>query len=247
MIRLHQFPRCFGLPNASPFCMKVETYLRLAGVDHEIVVMADPRKAPKGKGPYITDGERTIADSHFILLYLKETCGDPLGEGLSERDRALYRALVRMCEEHLYFALVYLRWLTPENGPVLRDTFFASLPPPVRALIWPVMRFKIRRDLTGQGMARHSVAEIEQLGIEDLDVLSTVLGDDPFFGGEAPREVDCTTWAFIAGVLVPPFETRIKDVAAGRANLVAYHDRMIARVFPDFLSDASAGAAKQPE
>jgi hypothetical protein len=29
-IVLHQFYRSFGLPNASPFCMKLETYLRMA-------------------------------------------------------------------------------------------------------------------------------------------------------------------------------------------------------------------------
>jgi hypothetical protein len=28
MIRLHQYPPMFGLPNPSPFCMKLETWLR---------------------------------------------------------------------------------------------------------------------------------------------------------------------------------------------------------------------------
>lgn len=32
MIKLHQLAPAFGLPNASPFCMKVETYLRMAGL-----------------------------------------------------------------------------------------------------------------------------------------------------------------------------------------------------------------------
>jgi hypothetical protein len=30
VIRLYQYAPAFGLPNASPFCMKLETYLRMA-------------------------------------------------------------------------------------------------------------------------------------------------------------------------------------------------------------------------
>ena len=34
-IKLYQFPPALGLPNASPFCMKLETYLRMAGLPFE--------------------------------------------------------------------------------------------------------------------------------------------------------------------------------------------------------------------
>jgi hypothetical protein len=30
-IKLFQFPRMFGIPNVSPFCCKLETWLRIAG------------------------------------------------------------------------------------------------------------------------------------------------------------------------------------------------------------------------
>ncbi len=31
MITLFQFPAAFNVPNASPYCLKLETWLRLAG------------------------------------------------------------------------------------------------------------------------------------------------------------------------------------------------------------------------
>ncbi len=37
MIKLFQFAPAFGLPNASPFCMKLETYLRMAGLPFQLV------------------------------------------------------------------------------------------------------------------------------------------------------------------------------------------------------------------
>ena len=53
MIVLHQFKSFFGLPNASPFCMKLETYLRMAGLPFEIPAASVRAigRAPKGKLP----------------------------------------------------------------------------------------------------------------------------------------------------------------------------------------------------
>ena len=55
-IKLYQFPPALELPNASPFCMKLETYLRMAGLPFESVYTLNLRRAPKGKLPFINDG-----------------------------------------------------------------------------------------------------------------------------------------------------------------------------------------------
>ncbi len=72
MIQLHQYSPMFGIPNPSPFCMKLETWLRMAGLPFEVVRVVDPRKGPKGKVPWIDDGNQTIADSGFIIEYLEK-------------------------------------------------------------------------------------------------------------------------------------------------------------------------------
>ena len=63
MIKLVQFYPALGVRSLSPFCLKLETYLRLAGIDYEVVRSNDARRAPKGKLPYIIDGDLTIGDS----------------------------------------------------------------------------------------------------------------------------------------------------------------------------------------
>lgn len=45
MIKLYQFSPAWGLPNPSPFCMKVETYLRMTGLPYEAINGALPFKA----------------------------------------------------------------------------------------------------------------------------------------------------------------------------------------------------------
>ena len=67
MIRLHQFAPAFGLLNASPFCMKLEMYLRMAGLPYEAVNSGDVMKAPKRKLPYIDDGG-TFTPEHWKLF-----------------------------------------------------------------------------------------------------------------------------------------------------------------------------------
>lgn len=238
MIQLHQFRRAFGVPNPSPFCMKVETYLRLAGLPYELVPLDNPAKAPKGKAPFLTDGDTVVPDSHFILGYLKRTFGDPLGEGLDARTRAEHHALARMVEEHLVFTVMYMRWMIPQNASILRDVFFGGLHPFVRGAVFRLVQKTQGRALKAQGMGRHSEAEINQLAVEDLQALSDILGDSDYFGGEAPREIDCVTWASIANVLVPPFQFPAREAALAMTNLGAYHDRMMRAVFPE-LADAS--------
>ncbi len=77
MITLHQFARVWGIPNLSPFCSKVEAYLRMAGVPYR-TADALPPMGPKRKLPYITDAETKIADSRFIIEYLKDRYGADL-------------------------------------------------------------------------------------------------------------------------------------------------------------------------
>ena len=76
MITLHQFPPALGLPNASPFCLKLELYLRMAGLPYRNRYTLELHKAPKGKLPWIDDDGVTLADSGLIIEYLKGRYGD---------------------------------------------------------------------------------------------------------------------------------------------------------------------------
>ena len=69
-ITLYQFASGFGLPNLSPFCMKVETYLRMAGLPFRTVNNTNPGTAPKKKLPYIKVGDRLVARGGLVLLQI---------------------------------------------------------------------------------------------------------------------------------------------------------------------------------
>lgn len=88
MITLFQFPAAFNVPNASPYCLKLETWLRLAGLEYQVKVVSDPRKAPKGKLPYVRIEGEAIGDSEIVIRTLGERYGVTLDAGLDARARA---------------------------------------------------------------------------------------------------------------------------------------------------------------
>lgn len=231
MITLCQFQPAFGLPNASPFCMKVETYLRMAALPYELAKKVDLRKAPKGKLPYIVDNGKTISDSGFILDYLKETYGDKLDQHLTKEERANALAYRRLLEESLYWAMVHARWIDSTGWEITRQVFFGNLPLPLRATVPNLIRKKVRNQLHQQGIGRHNAEEINKLATDDLTAASVFLAEKPYFLGDQPTSLDATAYGFIANVLYHPVDIAIKRHAQALPNLIHFCERMKQRYF----------------
>lgn len=229
MIRLIQLPPAFGLPNASPFCLKLETWLRMAGLPYENVYTANPRSAPKGKLPAIEDGETRMGDSGLIVAYLQQTYGVDLDVGLSREEKSVSLAWQRLIEEHLYWAMIYTRWGDEAGWQRTRQEFFGRMPWPVSLLVPALIRRSILGQLRGQGMGRHRPEEIHQMGIDDLDAIAAFLGAKPFFMGEQATSIDAVVYGFLANVLRVNLDTPILRRALGYPNLSDYCARMESR------------------
>jgi glutathione S-transferase len=229
MIILYQFQPCLGVRNPSPFCLKLETYLRMVGLPYEVASDADVRKAPKKKLPYVQDGDRTLADSTFVIDYLKQTYGDPLDQHLSPPERAIALAFQRLMEENLYWAVAYSRWAEDGNWPVLRKAYFSNLPPILSAIVPGLVRKDVLRNLYGQGIARHSREEIYAIGKRDIKAISDFLRDKPFLMGDQPTSLDAAGYGFLANLLRIELPSELSDYTRRFENLREYCDRMEAK------------------
>ncbi|MGH8476863.1 MAG: glutathione S-transferase family protein [Methylococcales bacterium] len=233
MISLYKFYPAFGLTDPSPFCVKVETFLRIVAAEYQTVCLSDPRKGPKGKLPFIRDGEQTIGDSTFILKYLIDTYRYPIDAHLSPEQHATGLALTRMLEEHLYWAIVYERWIDPSNWKKIRSQFFGGMPPVIRSVVPMIARNKVKSALHQQGLGRHSAEEIKTLADEDIRAVSDLLAGKDFILGDRPSSYDASVHAFISSIFYCTLDSPLKNTMLGFDNLRRYCERVRPAFHPE--------------
>ena len=236
MITLYTFGPYFGLPDASPFVMKAEVLLKMAELPYETDANGFP-KAPKGKLPYIADEGEIVADSSLIRLHIETKYGFDFDAGLSPAERGIAHAFEKMCEDHLYWVGLHLRWMVDESFEKGPRRFFDAAPVPLRPLIAFMVRRQVRRNLWGHGMGRHTAAEMQALAAPDLDALADFLADKPYLMGDEPCGADAAVFPMVAHGLCPFFENGLRTYAEGKPNLVAYSTRLMAQYFPAFASE----------
>jgi glutathione S-transferase len=234
MITLYGFGPAFGLPDPSPFVMKTEVQLMMAGLSYA-KERAAPPTAPKGKIPFIADKGLRIGDSTLIRDHIEKTYGVDLDRGLTPDLRARGWAIERMLEDHLYFALLAARWLDDANFAKGPAHFFDGLPAGARE----AGRERVRQTLHGHGLGRHSPDEVAALGCRSLAALAGLLGNKPYLFGPAPCGADATAFAFVAGTMTPFFETKLRAFALTHRNLIAYRERMMEEHYPKFMKQAA--------
>ena len=233
MITLYTFGPSWGLPDPSPFVMKGEMLLKLSGLEYQASTKGFG-KAPKGKLPYIRDGGTVVADTTLIRLYLEKQHGIDFDRGYGPRERGTGWAAEKMLEDHLYWIMVYWRWLTEPNFTRGPKDFFKRAPAIIRPLAERFVLRNIRRNLHGHGIGRHTEAETTTLAERAVESLAQILGDNRYFLGATPSGADATVFAFVAGGLCAQFDSPVCEKMKSMDNLVAYRDRMMREFFPEF-------------
>ncbi|MEZ4316007.1 MAG: glutathione S-transferase family protein [Myxococcota bacterium] len=229
---LYQFVTEWDLPNLSPFCLKVETWLRLVDVPYEVRPFS-PGLTSTGKAPVVElDGER-ISDSSCIVRTLSERLSIGLDAGLTPRQLAHAALVQRVLEEHLYWAVLHTRWVDDAGWATYRPILASALPMPRFLALWlaSYLRRGVKRSTWEHGLARHAPDEIHRRGIEDLTAIAEILGDSPFLLGDTPRSVDCGMYAFLAQAAHPAWDNALVAHLRADARLMAYIERMRARVW----------------
>ena len=227
MITLYNFGDFFDLPDPSPFCLKVHLYLKASGLEFTTESGTKYlRTAPKGKLPYIDDNGTIVADSNFIIDYLKSKYGDPLDSDLNAEQKAVARAFSKMLDENLYWCMVYSRWIDERQWPTIKKLFFGSLPFPLKLIVPGIARSGVKKSLFGHGIGRHSQEEILQIAKKDLTALSDYLGSKDYFLINKLTTLDVVAYAYLAELIIVPFDGELNKLARSFDNLVAFVERI---------------------
>jgi glutathione S-transferase len=235
VLKVFNFAPAWGLPSPSPFGLKLECYLRMAGIPYACEYVQRMTDSPKRTVPWIRDGDLILADTGFIIEHLKDEHGERLNNGLTPGQLATAHAVRRMVEENLARIIGYTRWLTEENWPATFEIGFGAMEEPWKTDISSKAREKLREDMILHGIGRHTPDEVQHIGLLDVKAIEEILGDKPFMLGGRPREVDASVFGILVQYIIPPLECAISDYARKSPTLTAYCDSILQRFFAEFL------------
>ncbi|KAK3772105.1 hypothetical protein RRG08_061189 [Elysia crispata] len=230
---LYQLPRGPYTPSLTPFAVKLETYLRLAKIPYQNDMKM--KSSSKGKFPWISYNGEAVADSQISMEFLNTKLGIDLNKGLTDVERAQAHAVQVMVDEHLYWCLVYFRWVY--------EKYAHSLALVVPKYVLFFMKRKVKQQLYAQGTGRHSTEEIKKKLIQDLEALSAQLGDKKFLMGDNPTEVDCSAFGMLTVLVFSSHDDITGTIVKERfPSLYRYTMRMKETVWPDWDECITKGA-----
>lgn len=248
MIVLYQYRPAFGLPNSSPYCIKLEMYLRLANLDYRVETLKGRSKSYTGKAPYVEIDGKFMTDSGLIIDHLERANGNRLDGHLTPAERGESLAIRRMMEEHLYFVMLYSRGLDPEtkqaSDACMRQVM--GIPSLLYPFVGMMISRKIRTRLRNQGIGYHDRETLYQFGIDDITALSDWLGTRSFGYGDAPTVVDLCLASFIGTIVRQPWADPLTAATSKYDNLVAHFERVLSLTFPEINPAAKDAQASHP-
>ncbi|XP_018915987.1 failed axon connections [Bemisia tabaci] len=243
VVYLYQFPRTSVIPSISPYCLKVETWLRLAGLKYENVDHKVKHRSKKGQLPFVELNGEEIADSSFIIKELGKKFGKDLDATLTNEQKNNSHALISMIENHFLWVMLWWKTKNPDDfvkGYKLNLQTILNSKMPI-ALLNIFFKFsycrKGAKKAKAQGIGVHTPEEIIDFGKNDLKVLTDVLGEKPYFFGNDPTTLDVVVFANLAQLYF--LDSEIKNplreyLNESCANLVGHVNRMKERCFPDW-------------
>ncbi|ESZ91674.1 hypothetical protein SBOR_7931 [Sclerotinia borealis F-4128] len=189
-------------PSFNPGCLKWQTFLKLAGVDHKIV-SSNNHASPTGVLPFLLPGIKSNGSqdkddylpisSNGLVKYAREQ-GKKLHEPKSRKLEA-YQALV---DHNIRNAWLHTLYLTPSNFTTIATTLYintTSSSPLVRLYTSHQLRSAAESELRKSAQVL-DVDMIYREAERAWEALSQLLGEEKWFGGEGPVIFDAGVFAY---------------------------------------------------
>ena len=207
LITLYGMPSAGGLKQLSPFVVKVEMALLYLGLEYEVEHL-DPRKirsmSPTGKVPWIRMGKSTLSESDSIIAFLNSKQDADLFDDLTNDQRVLGLALKRLTEDHLYWLMVWARWISDASRLALVESFLESFlvkyPKYIIKLASPFAKRHVSALCKTQGIGLMSDDEREREAMIDFNALSAQLKKMPFLLGSDMTVYDFSVAAVLSSI-----------------------------------------------
>jgi len=248
MVYLFQYTRSPVIPSISPFCLKLESWLKLHGIKYQNVDHKCKFRSKKGMLPFIELNGEEIADSNIVIETLSKKFDKSMPAQLSQDQKNVQHAMIAMVENHLHWTVVY--WKSKDVDNILKgyklnlQSAIGSKAPASLLNFYFKYTFcrKGMKKVRSNGMGAHTAEEIEAFGKKDLQTLSEMLGDKEFFFGDEPAMLDLVVFSHVAQLVMvdKEYACPLRDyLEADCKNLVGLVNRMKDRCWGDHWENAT--------
>merc|ERR1712001_433309 len=248
MVYLFQFQRSPCIPSISPFCLKLESWLKLHGIKYMNVDHKCKFRSKKGMLPFIELNGEEIADSNIVIETLSKKFEKEMPAELTQDQKNVQHAMIAMVENHRHWTTVY--WRSKDVDNILKgyklnlQTAIGSKAPASILNFYFKYTFcrKGLKKVRANGMGVHTAEEIENFGKKDLLTLSEMLGEKEFFFGDEPAMLDMVVFSHVAQLVMvdKEFSCPLRDyLEADCKNLVGLVNRMKDRCWADHWENAT--------
>merc|ERR1712066_894948 len=247
-VYLFQFTRSPQIPSISPFCLKLESWLKLHGIKYQNIDHKCKFRSRKGMLPFIELNGDEVADSNMIIETLAKKFDKEMPAQLSQDQKNVQHAMIAMVENHLHWTIVHWRSKDVDNtlkGYQLNlQTAIGSKAPASLLNFYFKYTFcrKGLKRVRSNGMGVHTAEEIENFGKKDLLTLSEMLGEKEFFFGSEPAMLDLVVFSQVGQLVMVDSEQAcpLRDyLEADCKNLVGLVNRMKDRCWSDHWAAAT--------
>lgn len=232
-ITLIQFPQPKNCSSYSPYCLKMETYLKVAQVSYENKFTVSMGNSKKKKMPMILDQGELIEDSTFIIEHLKNKHGIDVDKHLAPEQKAISKAFQWLCEKSISDIIVHFRWVDKTNWPKFRDVIFRGAPWFIKGTVANLMASSIKKTLHRHGLGRFTDAEKLKILDDNLSAISNYLGSKKFFFGDQVSMIDTILYSFLVQVMPRDVVLQFEHVMDKYPNLKKYIENFANTYWPE--------------
>merc|ERR1712045_80325 len=201
-VYLYQSPGTPQIPTISPQELKLESWLKFQGIAYENVDHKAKFTSKNGTLPFIEFNGQEVVDSAIIKI-LGDKFGKDMSGHLDKEQRNVEHAMMRMVENHLYWAIMHWRTSNVDNTikayKIHLPTFYGSKIPV--GILNMHFKFNICRK-TQKRVKSQGMANIEEMSKNDLTVLSNMLAEKEFMFGDDPSMLDMVVYSHLAQLIM---------------------------------------------
>ncbi|RDW82082.1 hypothetical protein BP6252_03194 [Coleophoma cylindrospora] len=229
-----------GRPSFNPTCLKWQTFLNIAGVDHRLI-SSNNHASPTGVLPFLLPTAHASASSQDSILPVPSNklvkFATEHGAKVQESPSMRYEAYQSLLDHRIRNAWLYTLYLEPENFDAVAYKLYV-LPTSTNLLVRASISYDLRIAAEAELLKHAPIIDIDDLYSEAdkaFEALSVLLGKDTwFFGGDKPALFDASVFAYTQLLLDESLgwkEEKLCRALRRRDNLVQHRQRLLVKYF----------------